>query len=174
MRLELANCVVREWNRDDKASLVRMANNRNVWRNLTDRFPHPYTESDADDWLSLVSQPSEPTHWAIEVDREACGSIGIIAGEGMHVRTALFGYWLGESLWGRGIMTTAAKSVSRYALDHFKLHRLEAPVFAWNPASMRVLEKAGFTREGILRRNAIKDGQVIDSVLYALTDKDVG
>lgn len=65
-------------------------------------------------------------------------------------------------------MTTAVRATSEFALSHFSLVRLEAPVFAWNPASMRVLEKAGFEREGILRSSVFKDGQVIDQVLYAL------
>lgn len=110
----------------------------------------------------------EPTHWAIEVNGIAAGGIGVELGEGIFVKSGQLGYWLGEQYWGRGLMSEAVESVSEYALSHFGLARLEAPVFAWNPASMRVLEKAGFAREGVLRSSALKEGQLIDQVLYAL------
>jgi ketosteroid isomerase-like protein len=112
----------------------------------------------------------EPTSWAIEVDGLAVGSVGVKLGEGVYLKSAEFGYWLAEPYWGRGIMTDAVKAASAYAMRRFGLIRLEAPVFEWNPASMRVLEKAGFVREGVLRASAVKDGQVIDRVLYALID----
>ncbi|HEX6528170.1 MAG TPA: GNAT family protein, partial [Burkholderiales bacterium] len=105
--------------------------------------------------------------WVIEVDGCAAGGIGIDAGEGVHAKTARFGYWLGENCWGRGIMSSAAGATADYVFEHFDVARLEAPVFEWNPASMRVLEKCGFVREAVLRRSILKDGQLIDAVLYA-------
>ena len=155
-------------------ALVRFANNRNVWRNLTHRFPHPYTEVDADWWFSFLAKMPEPTSWAIEVDGLAVGGVGVTLGDGIYAKSAEFGYWLGEPYWGRGIMTEAAKAASSYAIRRFGLIRLEAPVFEWNPASMRVLEKCGFVREGVLRASAVKDGQTIDRVLYALIDRTAG
>jgi len=169
--LECEKCVVREWAQSDKDALVRFANNRNVWRNLTHKFPHPYTAADADWWLTFVAQMPEPTHWAVEVDGLCVGGIGVTRGDGTFVKSGLFGYWLAEPYWGRGIMSTAVKPVSRHVMSHFGLARLEAPVFAWNPASMRVLEKSGFVREGVLRASVFKDGRLIDSVLYALVDE---
>ena len=109
-----------------------------------------------------------PTHWAIEVDACAVGGIGVDLGEGVYEKSGRFGYWLGEPYWRRGIMTDAVRVTSRHVMSHFGLVRLEAPVFEWNPASMRVLEKCGFIREGVLRRSVYKDGAVIDVVLYAL------
>jgi RimJ/RimL family protein N-acetyltransferase len=167
MRFECGPCVVRPWQARDKAALLRVANNRNVWRNLTHRFPHPYTEANAESWLSRVAPAIEPSHWAIEVDGEAVGGIGFERGEGVYARSGRFGYWLGEPYWGRGIMTAAVRTVADYLLARPDIVRLEAPVFEWNPASMRVLEKCGFVREGVLRRSALKDDQVIDVVLYA-------
>jgi len=116
----------------------------------------------------------EPTSWAIEVDGLAVGAIGVTLKEGIYLKSAEFGYWLGEPYGGRGIMTEAVKAVSPYAMRRFGLIRLEAPVFEWNPASMRVLEKCGFVREGVLRASAVKDGQTIDRVLYALIDGRAG
>lgn len=168
MRIECGKCVVRDWARSDKESLIRHANNRNVWRNLTHRFPHPYTPEDAERWFLLLESMPEPTHWAIDLDGEAIGAVGLMLREGVHARTAAFGYWLGEPYWGRGIMTQVVRKIAPYALSHFGLVRLESPVFAWNPASMRVLEKCGFVREGVARAAVFKEGEVIDEVIYAL------
>ena len=170
MKLECSTCVVRDWSPADKADLVRYADNRNIWRNLTHMFPHPYTPADADDWLAALAAMPESTHWAIEVDGHAVGGIGISIGEGVFSKKADFGYWLGEPYWGRGIMTDAASAVAPYAMDRFGLCRLEAAVFAWNPASMRVLERCGFVREGISTAGVFKDGQIVDEVDYALVD----
>jgi RimJ/RimL family protein N-acetyltransferase len=158
---------VRDWARADKACLLRFGNNRRVWRNLLDRFPHPYTDEHAEAWFAFLEAMPEPTHWAIDVDGEAIGGIGVDLGTGMFARTAEFGYWIGEPYWGRGIATAAVSAVAPYALRHFHLARLQSPVFDWNPASMRVLEKCGFQREGVLRRSIVKDGELVDQVLYA-------
>ena len=140
---------------------------RNVWRNLLHRFPHPYTEADAEAWFSQLAAIPEPTHWAIEVEGEAVGGIGVDLGEGVFARSGHLGYWLGEAYWNRGIMTAAARACADHAFAAFEVARLDALVFEWNPASMRVLEKCGFVREGVLRRSLFKDGQRIDGVLYA-------
>ncbi len=167
MHLNCGPCIVRDWTRDDRDSLVQFANNRNIWRNLTQRFPHPYTEADADTWLTHVAVMPEATHWAIEADGCSIGGIGVDIGEGIYEKSGHFGYWLGEPYWGRGIMTAAVRATADHVMFRFKLVRLEAPVFEWNPASMRVLEKSGFVREGVLRRSVYKDGEIIDVVLYA-------
>jgi RimJ/RimL family protein N-acetyltransferase len=167
MRLNCGQCTVRSWTPRDRFSLLENANNRNVWRNLGDRFPHPYTSSDADRWLSYLEEMTDPTHWAIDVGGNAVGGIGVELGELEHIKSGRFGYWLGEPYWGRGIMTSAVQVTSDYVLNRFDIVRLEASVFAWNPASMRVLEKCGFSREGVLRLSVFKDGQIIDAVMYA-------
>ena len=167
MHLDCGPCVVRDWNPNDKGALVEIANNRNIWRNLTHRFPHPYIDADADGWFALLEKIPERTHWAIAVEEEIVGGIGFERGEGVHARSGHFGYWLGQPYWGRGIITAAVRATSDHIFEHFDLERLEAAVFEWNPASMRVLEKCGFVREGVLRRSILKDGQLIDSVLYA-------
>jgi ribosomal-protein-alanine N-acetyltransferase len=168
MHLDCNICLVRDWTPADRDSLIRFANKRNIWRNMTHRFPHPYTESDAESWFASLREMTEPTHWAIEVDNRAIGGIGVDLGEGVYAKSGHFGYWLGEPYWGRGIMTAAVRATSAYAMSRFGLTRLESPVFEWNPRSMRVLEKCGFVREGVQRQRAYKDGAVIDTVLYAL------
>ena len=167
MNIECGSSRVREWRTTDKASLVRLANNRKVWRNLAHRFPHPYTEASADTWFALLANQELPTHWAIELEGEAIGGIGIDPGEGIYAKNAIFGYWLGEPYWGRGIMTAVVRATVEHVFAHFDLARLVSPVFEWNPASMRVLEKCGFVREAVLRKSVFKDGQLIDEVIYA-------
>lgn len=164
---EIPCCVLRPWSLADKAALVRNANNRKVWRNLTDQFPHPYTPANADRWFEFAARPGRNLPFAIDVAGEAVGGVDAVAGEGVACATAQFGYWLGEGCWGRGLATAAARAMVAYIDQRRLFARLEAPVFAWNPASMRVLEKAGFQREGVLRHSVTKDAQLIDSVMYS-------
>ncbi len=163
----IKGCVLRPWVPADKASLIANANNRNVWRNLADVFPHPYTDADADAWFQIAASPGRSIHFAIELDGAAVGGIGARSGEGIFVRTAHFGYWLGEPYWGKGVVTAAGHALLEYLKADARFARLEAPVFEWNPSSMRVLEKLGFERVAVLRKSVTKDGQLIDSVLYS-------
>ena len=168
MELDLGVCTVRSWRLDDTASLVRHANNRKVWRNLRDRFPYPYTSSDAEAFLRSVIGTTPETSFAIAVDGAAVGGIGLTLADDIHRRSAELGYWLGEEYWGRGITSAAVRAVTDYAFAHYDLVRIWAGVFHWNPASMRVLEKAGYTREATLRKSAFKDGQLVDEVIFAV------
>ena len=169
MELTLQRCRIRPWRMDDLPALVRHANNREVWINLRDRFPHPYTPEAGRAWIEECVADAERPVFAIEVDDEAVGAIGIIAGEDVHRLTGEIGFWLGEQHWGRGIVTEAVRAMTDHAFRDLGLCRVHAQVYEWNPASMRVLEKAGYVREGRLRRSAIKDGRVLDTVLYAIT-----
>ncbi len=173
MRLECGCCVVRSWRRDDLAGLVRHANNRRVWLQMRDRFPHPYTPADAEQWLRLVHEGRPGTHFAIAAADRAVGGIGLDLGSDVERFGAEVGYWLGEAHWGRGIATAALRAFTRYAFDSHALHRLFAKVYAPNRASMRVLEKAGYLREGVLRSAAVKDGVVLDQVLYSILRDEV-
>lgn len=163
----IPGCVLRTWRAADKADLVRLANNRRVWRNMTHTFPHPYTPADADLWLAIAAHPGASLQLAIEVDGQPAGGIGAIAGEGIFQATAQFGYWLGEDYWGRGFASAAARALADRIGSEGLFARLEAQVFEWNPPSMRVLEKAGFSRDAVLRCAATKDGRLIDTVLYS-------
>jgi ribosomal-protein-alanine N-acetyltransferase len=145
---------------------VRHADNRKIWRNLMDRFPHPYTARDADEWVAHAGPITPPQHLAIEVDGAAAGGIGLDLGTDVNRRAAEIGYWLGERFWGLGIVTEALRAMTDYAFDTFDVCRLQASVFEWNAASMRVLEKAGYTLESIGRRAVTKDGHTIDRFVY--------
>ena len=168
--VECSTFRLRAWAAGDRAALVRHASNRAIWRNLWDAFPHPYTEADADRWLAVAAAdpPPEGTY-AIDVGGEAVGTVSLARGHDIERYSAEIGYWLGEAHWGRGIMTEAVERVTALALGEPELVRVFAPVFAWNTRSMRVLERNGYVREAVLRRAGVKDGVVIDRVIYART-----
>ena len=169
MRIEIGQWLIRSYREDDAEALAQVANNRRIWRNMRDAFPYPYTIDDAHEWITRVQQDFPERHFAIASTSQVIGGIGVEPGEDVRRRSAEIGYWLGEPYWGQGIATAAARALTEYAFDRFDLARLEARVFEWNPASCRVLEKAGYTREARLRRAIEKDGQIIDAFLYART-----
>ncbi|MCC3156017.1 GNAT family N-acetyltransferase [Hymenobacter sp. 15J16-1T3B] len=167
--LPVAGARLRPFAPADAPALTRHANDWDIWRNLRDRFPHPYTLADAEWYVRFVNADgSRDLHLCIEVDGEAAGSISVLFQDDISRRSAEIGYWLGRVCWGRGIGTAAVEALSAYALTHFDLCRLYATVFEYNPASARVLEKAGFALEGRLRKSITKDGQTVDGLLYSL------
>jgi len=170
MVLTGSTCSVRPWRAGDAGSLVKYANNPNIARNLRDRFPHPYTLRDAKAFIHSTTSTRPHVSFAIVVDGEAGGGIGISAGSDVERFSAEIGYWLGEPFWGRGIASEAVRLVSAYAFDTCGLLRLYALPFAENRQSIRVLEKAGYTQEAILRSSAVKDGAIRDQALYALVN----
>jgi RimJ/RimL family protein N-acetyltransferase len=168
MELSLDGSRIRSWRREDAQSLSRHADNRKIWRNVRDHFPSPYTLADAELWIDRVLSSGDPaTQFAIDVGGEAVGGMGVFLQEDVSRRSAEIGYWLGEAHWGRGIMTQAVRCFTAYAFDAYDLLRLYALVFEWNQPSCRVLEKAGYTLEGRLRRAVVKDGHVLDQFVYA-------
>ncbi len=167
MLLDLGDLRVRPWRKDDLDALLRYANNPKIASNLRDQFPHPYTRRDASDYLNFVRTADVATSFAVEHAGEAVGGIGFKLGIDIARLSAEMGYWLGEPYWGRGFMTRAVQAASEWALDDYKLRRVFATVFPHNVGSIRVLEKAGFEREGIMRRSAIKNGVILDQVMYA-------
>jgi [ribosomal protein S5]-alanine N-acetyltransferase len=150
----------------DAEALARYANNRNVWRNLRDFFPHPYSREDASKFIAMIEAGAGECAFAIATADEAIGVIGFHVEPDVHRHVAEVGYWLGEPFWGRGIMTKALNVVCDHIFRNFDVIRLTAPVFAWNGGSARVLEKAGFTCEGVLRKAVFKDGQVTDLLIF--------
>ncbi|HLW71935.1 MAG TPA: GNAT family protein [Candidatus Binataceae bacterium] len=163
-----ADIRLRRWHPGDAAALTRYANNHNVSRSLGEPFPFPYTNADAEAWIALCNQTDEPVlNFAIDLSGEAIGSIGFVRLTDVRRLTAEIGYWIGEPFWGRGIATTALVAATTYGFDALGLARIQAGVFEGNPASARVLEKAGYTLEGRLLRSIIKEGRILDSLLYS-------
>jgi RimJ/RimL family protein N-acetyltransferase len=168
MRIELdGGYRIRSYRAGDKESLVAYADNRNVSRHLRDRFPYPYTAETADRWLRHVATENPPTSFVIATADELIGAIGVELADDIHHCSAEIGFWLGEPFWGRGIVTRAVLAFTPWAFEQFDLLRLWAGVFATNTASVRVLEKAGYGFEGRHRGAIVKDGQVLDELVYA-------
>ena len=169
MQLILKRCIIRPWRLDDADSLARHANDRKIWIALRDLFPHPYTIEDAHTFLKSIINSEPVTLYCVEANDAAAGGIGIRIGADVHRQTAELGYWLSQKFWGRGIMTEAVAAFTDFCFDEFQLRRIYAEPFANNLASARVLEKAGFAFEGRLKNNVLKDGKLLDSLLYART-----
>jgi RimJ/RimL family protein N-acetyltransferase len=167
MMLQGERCRLRGWRVDDAASLVTHANNINVAKHLRDRFPHPYTARDAQLFLRAISSADPVTNFAIEVDGDAVGGLGYVPGNDIERYSAEVGYWIGETCWGRGIVTDALRLFSEHAFAKLQLLRLFALPFADNQASIRVLEKSGYSLEGVLRSSCVKYGTARDQALYA-------
>jgi RimJ/RimL family protein N-acetyltransferase len=168
MRLECGLCAVRSWRADDLDALLRHADNPKVAATLRDRFPHPYTRGDGEAWLAIAMAMKPETAFVIEADGGLVGGIGVTLGSDIERVSAEVGYWLGEAAWGRGIATAALVGFTPFAFEAFGLTRLYATAFEANAASRRVLEKAGYRLVGVMRKSAIKHGEVIDQALYEL------
>jgi len=168
VQLKLKSCEVRSWRLADAEPLARHADNRKIWLNLRDAFPHPYTGHDAREFIRSVRNRVPETTFAIAVNEEPVGSVGFVLRPDVERVSAEIGYWLAEPFWGRGIATEALIAVTEYAFANFDLCRVYAHVFDWNAASARVLEKAGYEFEGRLRKSVTKDGQTIDQLMYAI------
>ncbi len=167
MEFQLEKSLLRPWRIGDEPSLEKHANNRNVWINVRDHFPHPYTRGDAMRWVQHASTNLSETVFAIVVEGNAVGSIGIVPKDDVFRKSMEIGYWLGEEFWKRGIITEAIGAVSRYAFERFDIVRLYADVFEWNKASAHVLEKNGYIFEARLRKAVFKDGMIADALMYA-------
>jgi RimJ/RimL family protein N-acetyltransferase len=168
MVLRGERCVLRRWRAKDLGSLVQHANNINVSRYLRERFPYPYTRKDGRAFLATATGAgSDDTRLAIDVGGEAVGGIGVIVGTDIERFSAEVGYWLGEPFWGRGIATEALDLFSVDVFERLNLLRLFAVAAAGNVGSARVLEKAGYQLEGVMRSAAVKFGQRHDQMLFA-------
>jgi ribosomal-protein-alanine N-acetyltransferase len=168
MRLPIGDCVIRSYEADDLAALTRYANNPAIASQLLDHFPHPYTEEVAREWLRAAAEQEPEVSFAIANRTELIGSIGLLLHSDVFRQTGEVGYWLGEPYWGRGIATRAVRAFTGWAFRQHGFARIQARVFEFNPASRRVLEKAGFTLEARLRRAATKNGRLMDLYLYAM------
>lgn len=168
-------CSIREWIISDAGELAQMLNNKKILDNLRDGLPYPYTTQDAKEYITtmLASDQTKTFAFAIIAEDKVVGSIGVFRCENIHFRTAEMGYYIGEPYWGNGIMTSAVRQVCEYIFANTDIVRIFAEPFAYNIASCRVLEKAGFQFEGLLRKNAVKNGVVLDMKLYSLINPNL-
>jgi ribosomal-protein-alanine N-acetyltransferase len=164
---------VRLWELSDAPRIVPLANDRAVSMQLRDAFPYPYSLRDAESFIQMARGMRPQTYFAVEVDGSACGGIGWSLHPDIERVSAEVGYWLGRPFWGRGIMPEVLSCLAPLVIRGHRLTRLYAVPLLRNKASGRVLEKAGFRLEGVMRRSAIKEGEVLDQAMYALNDQDL-
>ena len=169
------DCTIRKWQIDDQYDLAKILNNQKIMNHLRDGLPYPYTVEDAKEYISSMLQANQEKMFAfaISVDEHVIGSISVTRLDNIHYCTGELGYYIGEYYWGKGYATSAVKQVCQYVFEHSDIIRTFAEPFAYNTASCRVLEKAGFIYEGTLHKNAIKNGQVQDMKMYALLRKEL-
>lgn len=164
------DCSIRKWSLTDADELATNLSNKKIQDNLRDGLPYPYTEKDAEEYITAMinSDPDKTFAFAIVLDGKVIGSIGVFRCENIHCRTAELGYYIGEAYWGKGIMKNVVQQTCEYVFAHSDILRIFAEPFSYNVASCRVLEKAGFQFEGVLRKNAVKNGNILDMKMYSL------
>lgn len=169
------NVSIRKWRLSDADDLATALSNKRILDNLRDGLPYPYTNKDAKAYIKsiLSSDPDKTFAYAIDIDGRAVGSIGAFRQENIHFRTAELGYYLAEEYWSKGIMTSVVKLLCEKLFSETDLLRIYAEPFSYNTGSRRVLEKAGFKLEGIMKNNAYKNGRVIDMALYSYTRDEI-
>lgn len=172
MKIDCGACVLREWREEDIAALPALANDWDIAANMRDSFPYPYERKDAELWVRFNLSRAVPENFAIEVEGELAGGAGFMLLQAERRGCAELGYWLGKRFWGRGIATAACTALAAYLFETYDLRRVEAHAHGGNLASQRVLEKSGFTREGVLRAAVIKGGEVRDMHLFGRVRQD--
>jgi ribosomal-protein-alanine N-acetyltransferase len=173
MRIECNKCTLNSWKPLFLENLVNNANNQHIASNMRDIFPFPYTLEDGKTWIEIAQNENPTCNFAITIDNEAVGGIGLTLGQDIEKISAEVGYWLGKKYWGKGVTSSALNGILKYGFDELKLERIFAKPLENNFASRRVLEKNGFILEGILRRSVIKSDQIYNQALYALIREDL-
>jgi ribosomal-protein-alanine N-acetyltransferase len=169
MRIVFENVVLRSWDKSDAQRLATIAGNKKIYDNLRDAFPHPYTVSDAEKFIVAAQQDDTPALLlAIELNGLVVGSIGASFKDDVYRLNAEIGYFVAEEYWGLGVATKALHALVPFLFKNYAITRIYAEPFAWNSASRRALEKAGFRLEAILKGNVIKNGVIGDSCIYAI------
>jgi [ribosomal protein S5]-alanine N-acetyltransferase len=163
---------LRLWKEGDESSLVKYANNKNISRNLRELFPNPYTLRDARTWIAFNKDMLPALNMAIILDAEVIGAVGIALKEDIYRKNAEIGYWIGEPFWGRGFATEAVKLMIDYTFENYDVTRIYASMFEQNIASQKVLLKAGFKLEAILKKALFKDGRYADEIIMSLLKED--
>jgi ribosomal-protein-alanine N-acetyltransferase len=162
---------LRPWTSADLDSLVRHANNPDIAKNLTNKFPYPYTTEHGKNFIEFATKNTPRNILAIDINGEAVGGIGVHPQEDVQCKNAELGYWLAEPFWGNGIITKAIEQMVGYGFKNFDITRIYARPYGTNVASQRVLEKAGFVLEGRFEKTLFKNGEYLDELIYAVRRK---
>lgn len=158
---------LRKFRNSDAGRLVKLANNKKISQNLRDGFPHPYTLSDAESFIKKCLEQKTITTFAIEYKGEYVGNIGLMIGQDVYRKSAEIGYFIGEEYWNKGITTKAVNLITEFGFKELELIRIHTGIFEFNTSSMRVLEKCGFTKEGIFQKAIYKNSKIWDEHRYS-------
>ena len=159
---------LRSWNLNDLKSLVKYANNYNIAKNLTNQFPHPYSKENGQAFIAMATKNDPLTIFAIEINGQAAGGIGLHPQQDIHCKNAELGYWLAEPYWGKGIITQAIQQIVAYGFKTFEIDRIFARPFENNIGSQKALIKSGFFLEGKFDKVLYKNGEYLDELIYAV------
>ena len=173
MNIQLGIYQIRSYEINDQNALMKYANNDKISINLRDSFPYPYTEKEAQAWISAAINQNPELNFAIANSDELIGGIGLLLQPDVYRFSAEIGYWLAEPFWGKGIASLTLLALSKYAFELYDLNRIFAGVFQGNGASMRVLEKSGFKLEGRLRNAVYKENRFKDQLMYSILREDL-
>ena len=167
MELQSGNIKLRPLRLSDEGRMATLANNEKISRNLRDGFPNPYTLADAENFLKRFTNQDPVTFFGIEYNGEYVGNISLVPGQDVYRKSAEIGYFIGEPYWNKGIVTAAVNLISVYGFNQLGIIRIHTGVFEYNTASMRVLEKCGFTKDCVFRKSVFKQGKLWDEVRYS-------
>lgn len=173
MEIFFEGIILKPWSKSDAIQLAKIANNKKIADNVRDVLPFPYSLKDARKWLNIIlPENNPPKFFAIVIDKQLVGSIGIISKTDIYRKNLEIGFFLSENFWGKGIITRAIKAATSYAFREFDIVRIYAETFSDNIGSQRALEKAGFRLEATLKRSIIKNGIIKDSCIYSVLKEE--
>ncbi|MDP1800556.1 MAG: GNAT family protein [Bacteroidota bacterium] len=162
------NFSLRPWTINDLDSLIKFGNNKDIAKFMTDKFPHPYTKEKGESFIAFAAQHTPVRLFAIDIQGQAVGGIGIHPQDDIHGKNAELGYWLGEPFWRQGIITKAIIQMVDHGFKNFEIDRIFARPFGTNTASQKALQKAGFTLEARFEKTLYKNGEYLDELVYAI------
>lgn len=173
MILESKVCKLRPWQQSDVHQLMAIANHKDIYDQVRDQFPYPYTQQDAINWINFAQEKNNPqTLFAIEYNNKLAGSIGFHFQDDIYRMNAELGYWLGHAYRKKGITKEAVRLIVDYIFSDFNINKVYAEVFKDNFPSRNILEKNGFTCEAILKEHIIKNNELKDNCIYSLLKRD--
>ncbi len=164
--MESRKIEIRKLELSDAPEIAKLANNFTIWKNLRDHFPYPYTKSDAEFFINKTQSQNPQQSFGIIYKNKCCGIISLIVQDDVYKNSAEIGYWIGEPYWGKGITTQAIDLITRYGFEKLNLLRIYAGIFEYNIASMKILEKNGYIKEGVFQKAIVKNGSILDEHRY--------
>ena len=163
---------IRKWQIGDEENLSSNADNIEISNFMSDGFPSPFDFDAAKIFIQSTLKTSDNHYFAITVDDEPVGGIGISVQSDIHRHNAELGYWLGESFWNKGITTVAIGLILKYSFDLPDITRIFAKPFGNNIASHKVLYKLGFKLEARFKNTIVKNNEILDELIFAILKRD--